>query len=311
MSPPPADRGLTWYVRRDQDLAGPYPSGTIRRFVLLGRVRVTDEVSRDGQSWQTVQTTSEVMPPAMRDKTGPELEETLQLRRLREDERSGRDRRGPREASALRDQAPPDRRQEEPEEVLRHRIALNERLNQRADAERRQLPWQTVVIVSLIVLAALLFGLWHPNPPTGDIPNCNTPAQPGVNWRNCTKPGVNLSGASLGGADLRNSHLEGAYLAGTDLSHALLGYAWLSQADLSQARLNGANLMGTNLTQADLSYVDLEGADLSFADLRGARLGAAQLTGARLNLTLWIDGRLCAKGSVGTCLLAPLSSSHQ
>lgn len=302
---------MAWYVRRNQKVAGPYPSGTIRRFVLLGRLRVSDEVSRDGQSWQTVQATSEVMPPAIRGKTGPELEEYLRLGRLREDERSGRDRRALQDTTPWREQRQQERRQTEPEEVVLHRIALNERLNQRTDSERRQIPWQPIVIGGVMVVGALLFGLWHPNPPPGDVPDCEAPAHPGVNWRNCAKPGIDLTGASLDSADLRNSRLDGAHLAGADLSHALLGYAWLGQADLSQARLHDASLIGTYLAQADLSYADLGGADLSFANLKGARLGAARLEGTRLNMTVWIDGKPCSQGSLGTCLRAPASSARK
>ncbi|CAK0747731.1 Pentapeptide repeat-containing protein [Gammaproteobacteria bacterium] len=301
----PDNPSLAWYVRRNQKVAGPYPSGLIRRFVLLGRLRLTDEVSRDGQSWQTLQSTPEALPPGIRGKTAAEQEEFLRLGRLREDERSGQDRRALQESSEKwREQRQKERREAETEEVILHRIALNERLNQKTDAERRQVPWRPVAIVAVMVVGALLFGFRHPNLPLGDVPDCEQPAQPGVNWRNCVKSGIDLIGASLDGADLRNSRLDGAHLAGADLSHALLGYAWLAQADLSQARLKGASLIGAYLAQADLSYADLGGADLSFANLRGARLGAAQLQGARLDMTVWIDGRPCSRGSMGTCLRA-------
>src|SRR3569623_1333074 len=39
-----------WYVRRGDEVKGPYPSGLITRYVLLGRVRANDEVRIDGAS---------------------------------------------------------------------------------------------------------------------------------------------------------------------------------------------------------------------------------------------------------------------
>jgi len=40
-----------WYTRRGSEVKGPFPIGQIRRYVLLGRIRETDEVSTDGETW--------------------------------------------------------------------------------------------------------------------------------------------------------------------------------------------------------------------------------------------------------------------
>jgi uncharacterized protein YjbI with pentapeptide repeats len=48
--------------------------------------------------------------------------------------------------------------------------------------------------------------------------------------------------------------------------------------------------------KCDLSGANLEGANLKGGHLKRANLREAKLTGA-----VWIDGRKCAKGSIGKC----------
>jgi len=69
-----------------------------------------------------------------------------------------------------------------------------------------------------------------------------------------------------------------------------------SYCNKSKANLTGADLFGSNLTGADLSDADFTGASLYEANLTGAYLDDAILNGA-----IWIDGRVCAEGSIGTC----------
>jgi uncharacterized protein YjbI with pentapeptide repeats len=81
-----------------------------------------------------------------------------------------------------------------------------------------------------------------------------------------------------------------------DLSAADLSRANLSGANLFDAKLLSADLSGANLSGADLGEANLTRADLSGADLSGADLGRAVLSGA-----YWVDGRKCARGSIGDC----------
>lgn len=108
-------------------------------------------------------------------------------------------------------------------------------------------------------------------PAPGANAACSDPADFQVDWGEC-----DLSGAVLPGAVLPEANLSGANLSGADL--------WV--ANLSGADLTGANLTGANLDGADLTDATLDEADLSNATLGG---------------TTWVDGRVCAPGSVGTC----------
>jgi hypothetical protein len=71
--------------------------------------------------------------------------------------------------------------------------------------------------------------------------------------------------------------------------------------DLVGANLEGANLLAANLEGADLEGANLEDASCEKANLNKARLGGVKLEGANLEDAVWSDGKVCAKGSVGSC----------
>jgi uncharacterized protein YjbI with pentapeptide repeats len=95
-------------------------------------------------------------------------------------------------------------------------------------------------------------------------------------------PGMTFARADLRGATLMSNNFEGANLAGADLEGATLSGARLVNADLSGADFTRANLMGADLTNANIS-----GADFDRAQLGGA---------------IFPDGRVCAAGSIGSCV---------
>ena len=120
-----------------------------------------------------------------------------------------------------------------------------------------------------------------------------------------------FASADLSGANLAQARLDGALLQAPGRRGATLVGANLSGAGLSGVVLDGARGAGVNFDSADLRAASLVGADLSGANLqrvdargavwRGARLDGANLDGAMLDGAVWIDGRVCAAGSVGIC----------
>lgn len=56
-----------WYVRRGSAVQGPYSRDQMRRYILLGRVRLTDRVSEDGQRWSRVTQCPVLIPEEMHD----------------------------------------------------------------------------------------------------------------------------------------------------------------------------------------------------------------------------------------------------
>ena len=155
-----------------------------------------------------------------------------------------------------------------------------------------------VVLVAIAVAATLWLGRDRELPADA---RCNADAAPGLVWRNCRLDDLEAVAADLRELSALNVSLRGARLGRARLNRADLRYADLSGADLAYADLSEADLLGAALRRADLTYTDLGGANLAFSDLREARIGGAVLTGTRLGGALWIDGRRCARSSVGAC----------
>ena len=76
MSELPQDKGFQadgnavpdhWYVQQGARLQGPYTASDIRRYLLLGRIRRNDRVSRDGDLWEPVTQVPELVPEELLD----------------------------------------------------------------------------------------------------------------------------------------------------------------------------------------------------------------------------------------------------
>ena len=94
-------------------------------------------------------------------------------------------------------------------------------------------------------------------------------------------PGCDLRGADLHGIDLSDSNLEGANLMGANLEGVHLEDVILDDASCEKANLKNAKLHGTSMDHASIDEADFTGADLQDV--------------------VWIDGRVCKKGSIGVC----------
>jgi len=62
MSPVEPEASLVWYVQKGTRVLGPFSEREVRRFVLLGRVRVADRVSLDRERWEPVTQVPELVP---------------------------------------------------------------------------------------------------------------------------------------------------------------------------------------------------------------------------------------------------------
>jgi len=56
-----------WYVQKGPRVQGPYSAHEVGRYLLLGRVRNTDRVSRDGELWEPVTQVPELIPEELLD----------------------------------------------------------------------------------------------------------------------------------------------------------------------------------------------------------------------------------------------------
>ena len=300
-----------WYIRRGDQVSGPFPAKLISRDWMLGRFQATDEASTDQVFWAPLDAVPELRPKigGIKYRVVGSADAPLDWVSERHaaalrwmDERHRRDRRDPNDTSLLaQNRRGPDRRvhTENPQWTsLRQRHAEME-----VAWRRRRDRFVGIGILLLGLLGLTLFAtlkLSPVNPIKVDFqgPNvlCSQPAGAQVDWTRCDK-----SGAWLKGADLSSAMLQGARFNAANLSQSNLIYANIAYGDLSFANLAQAKLIGANLTAANLQFADLNNADLRYADLRNAQLNGATFLGARLDEATWVDGHVCAAISVGEC----------
>lgn len=282
-----------WFIRKNGHVTGPFSSAVINNHLTVGRVSKDDEISTNEKDWLPISAVAELCVN--------ESKAELDNARRQLDERTGLDRRAIQTPFAEHlAQRKGERRQQEPAETARHR-KLRRMLLEKAARQRKLILWPLLItFVGLIVVAviAIRFPTMLPVP----MPNCNAEAAPQVNWENCLKPKAMLNGVDLSQAQLRNSRLTDVQLMNSKLDGADMSYANLQFGNLSYSSLKQARLLGANLNHADLSYADLQGADLSFADLTDSNLGQANLHDVKLGNAIWVNGQICAEGSVGQCL---------
>lgn len=82
-----ADEAQQWYVRRGKRIHGPYPNATLKRYLLLGRIRLSDRISVDGLSWQPLPSLPKLIPPEMRDLESEAGRQAYRAARARVEER--------------------------------------------------------------------------------------------------------------------------------------------------------------------------------------------------------------------------------
>ncbi|MCB1760781.1 MAG: pentapeptide repeat-containing protein [Gammaproteobacteria bacterium] len=280
-----------WYLRTDAGVQGPFPSGSVRRSLLLGRIGTGDQVSADGECWQSIADVPEVIPKELREQ-GQGENPALYAARRREDERSGLDRRGNARPTGK------ERRKLEPEQVQRRRLA---KTALRQYSRRRDLPLGGLATVAMTLLVAIGYGLYLGAPEQQPDANCAAAPVAGVDWHNCRLDGVVAEAADLQGANLASAQLRGARMPGSVFTDADLQYADLAAADLSHGDFRNARMKGATLRNADLSYAALDGADLRHANLTGANPGGASFVRARLDAAIWLDGSKCGVDSIGGC----------
>ena len=286
-----------WYVKHKGEVLGPFPSGAVRRSLLLGRIKPTDAVTLDGKNWQPVSHVPEVVPPVLRKALDEGDEAALLISRLREDTRSGRERRSAESDIIHQHRRKGERRSKEGDVINKRRAARTALMKQK----KERLPLRSVLISTLLIAGIISYGLYHGAPTEALKAECDRAPVPRINWQNCRLDGAQYMSADLTHADVSGALLRGANLSGTLFIDANIEYVDFSGADLSYVQLNRARMKGANLQNADLTHAVFTGADLSFAILRGATPGGVVLKNARLDHAVWFDGGTCLAGSIGGC----------
>ena len=285
-----------WFVRRNGEVKGPFLSAQITRNILLGRLRFDDELSLDEELWQEVAKHRELYPDVMQEASVDK--DKFEVAKVQADERVS-DQRRQKEDMAQERRRTRERRGTESVVMLEHRKNRNETNDVYKNSYKR--PKIPVLSILLLAMVVIVFGFILKPQKQDALADCSLPASEGVNWSNCRFIELNAENKNLQSAILTDAILNRANLLGANLSDADMAYVEISESDLSYANLERVRLIGADLKQTDLRYANLKDADLSYADLSGAMLAGASLTNTRFDNVIWIDGRVCGKGSIGSC----------
>jgi uncharacterized protein YjbI with pentapeptide repeats len=291
-----------WYTRQAGKVSGPFPIGLVRRFVLLDRLSLNDEVSPDKEFWQAIRNVPEVIPEEMQGLKTEEDRMRLKLAQIHEDDR-GSERELGESKPFLGRRIPEERHSPEMEEIFARREVRN-----KTERETKTRKNNFFSALFLGVLLTLFFGgvfyafTLIPDKAIQKV-QCDAPAAAGVNWSYCKKEGLVFINKNFDGSILNTTDMHGSNFRGTSFKKGNLSYAILTSSDLSYTNFQQAILVGASLGSTDLSFSRLNGADMSYANLRNANLEGASLEGAKLGNAIWVDGTVCAEGSVGNCIV--------
>lgn len=268
-----------WYLKTKGRIKGPFTTGLISKNILLGRIHPDDMLSRDKESWRKASSIRAVMPDVIKHRNESNYKERLKAARRWADER----------------------------EQMREIDADGKEKIYTLRKKTTHLKIKTTGILGIVgiigiisSLIAALF-LFTPDDPLAQI-KCATIPQDDVVFDGCHLQRKDFSHLSL-----KRSSFKNALLKNTSFKKSYLQFSQMDYADLSHADLSGANLTKASLRAADLRGAILKSsiftkADLSYADLTGSNASGIKLTGTILANTIWFDGSLCDKKSVGRCL---------
>ena len=285
---------MYWYVRSENKVKGPFPPKQVQQSVLLGRIDLNTHVSKDREEWLPLRTYPELIPEVMKgDSNDPQQQERLAAARRWADER-----RAERRESDDPERVGDGRREPESlpaQEYREHREGVVAEFKK---TRERSIMGLLMAMVLLLVGAYAGVTLIPPSVQSAD---CTATAAPGVNWNHCQLPGIQVlkqdfSQASMNSTNLQNANFFGGVFRDTEMSYANLSQANLQYASLINTKLKGANLRESTLVNASFTNVDL-----SYANLTGAKMDNVSFKNVKLDNVIWIDGQMCAPGSVDQC----------
>lgn len=268
-----------WYIKVKGQVKGPYTTGLISKDILLGRIHPSDLLSRDKELWHKASTIREVMPDVVKHRNEPNYKERIRAAKRWADERD-----------TIR-------------EVDQNGINKRHTTRKRVTHLGIKTTGITGIIAVAIIVSGFIYAMFRftPDDPLAKI-NCSAPAGAGVIYDTCHLQRKLFNKKNLQGSSFKNSLLQNSQFKQANLQNSNLDYANLSHADLTQANFTGASLRATDFRGATLNATIFTNADLSYADLSNAKASALKLTGARLSNTIWFDGTVCNKESLGQCI---------
>lgn len=284
-----------WYLRVNGRVLGPFPSPQIAELLNSGEVTPEWEISLDETDWLTIVESGQFDDAIL----GSQKIADPETPGWREERQKARQRwlsdQGIVEQAANHD---PSRDERTRQAISRDHVKTEALI----EAEKQKPTSFISPLLGILVLLIVGIVVWwgqRERPiqtAISSVAACGVPASDGVNWSYCDKRGLNLTGLRARNARMEKVRLDNAQLGGADLA-----YTVLTGASLRNVQLSGSKLLGAELSGVDLSGADLAGANLQYAVLKGGVLAGTRLDAAQLDKATWVDGRICAEGSVGSC----------
>jgi len=155
------DHDSQWYARRNGTVRGPFTSEHVARYILLGRIRLNDELSPDRVRWQPVRDYPELFPKELLQLSSWEDYQKLVVARMKVDERAHQ-RRQMREKNPqpVREERrkQSDRRQNDSDaEFLKYHLMGDMSLNPHGAKSRQGQSLRTFLLATLLLTLVLAY----------------------------------------------------------------------------------------------------------------------------------------------------------
>jgi hypothetical protein len=157
----PHEQQPEWYMRRQGVIRGPFSAQHITRYILLGRIRLLDELSTDRISWRCVNSYTEMLPPELSDLSTWDNYQQLVVSRMQVDERRHERRGAYSDGAGIplpdRRRGPDRRRNDDTEFVTRHLFGRDFSYLANSSQNRR-----LRILLLALLLATLLYAWLAP-----------------------------------------------------------------------------------------------------------------------------------------------------
>jgi hypothetical protein len=179
---------MVWYTRREGVVRGPYPQRRISRYILLGRIRDSDELRPGDGEWRPVSGYPELIPAVMKLPATEENRQKLLIARMREDERRPGGRRDAARGEPGREgPGRPERRRPETPELIGCR-ELKYQVSHRRPGRRARRYMYPLALLALALGGFMLGLLGRDAEPQSATSNCAARPMPGLIRNNCNLP---------------------------------------------------------------------------------------------------------------------------
>ena len=150
-----------WYTRRDDVVRGPFTAENVSRYILLGRIRLDDELSQDRETWVIAGHLDSLLPAELINQSSWDDYQQLVTAHIKVDERKA-ERRSEKRRNYLNNHAEKrmssERRRSNAESGLLSQHLLAKSISaeeQRSIARRKRPVWLFVVLLVTLMFAWL------------------------------------------------------------------------------------------------------------------------------------------------------------